>query len=191
VSRPILILASGSPRRRQLLEMLGIEVAIQPPHIPEIREPHELPQPYVERLAREKAASVSGDLVLAADTTVVVEGEVLEKPADPDDALRMLRRLQGRTHQVITAIALKTSGGTLTATDITAVTFRAADDAFLAAYVATGEPMDKAGAYGIQGYGAALVEGIQGDFFSVMGLPVRLVLQLLEQAGHTYRFGSE
>jgi len=191
VSRPILILASGSPRRRQLLEMLGIEIAIQPPHIPEIREPHELPQPYVERLAREKAASVSGDLVLAADTTVVVEGEVLEKPADPDDALRMLRRLQGRTHQVITAIALKTSGGTLTATDITAVTFRAADDAFLAAYVATGEPMDKAGAYGIQGYGAALVEGIQGDFFSVMGLPVRLVLQLLEQAGHTYRFGSE
>ena len=191
MSRPILILASGSPRRRQLLEMLGIEVAIQPPHVPEIREPHELPQPYVERLAREKAASVSGDLVLAADTTVVVEGEVLEKPADPDDALRMLRRLQGRTHQVITAIALKTSGGTLTATDITAVTFRAADDAFLAAYVATGEPMDKAGAYGIQGYGAALVEGIQGDFFSVMGLPVRLVLQLLEQAGHTYRFGSE
>ena len=191
MSRPILILASGSPRRRQLLEMLGIEVAIQPPHIPEIREPHELPQPYVERLAREKAASVSGDLVLAADTTVVVEGEVLEKPADPDDALRMLRRLQGRTHQVITAIALKTSGGTLTATDITAVTFRAADDAFLAAYVATGEPMDKAGAYGIQGYGAALVEGIQGDFFSVMGLPVRLVLQLLEQAGHSYRFGSE
>jgi septum formation protein len=189
VSRPILILASGSPRRRQLLEMLGIEVAIQPPHIPEIREPHELPQPYVERLAREKAASVSGDLVLAADTTVVVEGEVLEKPADPDDALRMLRRLQGRTHQVITAIALKTSGGTLTATDITAVTFRPADDAFLAAYVATGEPMDKAGAYGIQGYGAALVEGIQGDFFSVMGLPVRLVLQLLEQAGHPYRFG--
>jgi septum formation protein len=169
--------------------MLGIEVAIQPPHIPEIREPHELPQPYVERLAREKAASVSGDLVLAADTTVVVEGEVLEKPADPDDALRMLRRLQGRTHQVITAIALKTSGGTLTATDITAVTFRPADDAFLAAYVATGEPMDKAGAYGIQGYGAALVEGIQGDFFSVMGLPVRLVLQLLEQAGHPYRFG--
>jgi nucleoside triphosphate pyrophosphatase len=191
VSRPILILASGSPRRRQLLEMLGIEVAIQPPHIPEIREPHELPQPYVERLAREKAASVSGDLVLAADTTVVVEGEVLEKPADPDDALRMLRRLQGRTHQVITAIALKTSGGTLTATDITAVTFRPADDAFLAAYVATGEPMDKAGAYGIQGYGAALVEGIQGDFFSVMGLPVRLVLQLLEQAGHPYRFGPE
>jgi septum formation protein len=191
VSRPILILASGSPRRRQLLEMLGIEVAIQPPHIPEIREPHELPQPYVERLAREKAASVSGDLVLAADTTVVVEGEVLEKPADPDDALRMLRRLQGRTHQVITAIALKTSGGTLTATDITAVTFRPADDAFLAAYVATGEPMDKAGAYGIQGYGAALVEGIQGDFFSVMGLPVRLVLQLLEQAGHPYRFGLD
>jgi len=171
--------------------MLGIEVDVRPPHIPEIREPDELPQPYVERLAREKAASVSGDLVLAADTTVVVEGEVLEKPADADDALSMLRRLQGRTHQVVTAIALKTSRGTLSATDITAVTFRPADDAFLAAYVATGEPMDKAGAYGIQGYGAALVQGIQGDFFSVMGLPVRLVLQLLEQAGHPYRFGRE
>lgn len=191
MSRPVLILASGSPRRRQLLEMLGIGVDVRPPHIPEIREPDELPQPYVERLAREKAASVSGDLVLAADTTVVVEGEVLEKPADADDALSMLRRLQGRTHQVVTAIALKTSRGTLTATDITAVTFRPADDAFLAAYIATGEPMDKAGAYGIQGYGAALVEGIQGDFFSVMGLPVRLVLQLLEQAGHPYRFGRE
>ena len=189
--RPVLILASGSPRRRQLLDMLGIEVDVRPPHIPEIREPDELPQPYVERLAREKAASVSGDLVLAADTTVVVEGEVLEKPADADDALSMLRRLQGRTHQVVTAIALKTSRGTLSATDITAVTFRPADDAFLAAYVATGEPMDKAGAYGIQGYGAALVQGIQGDFFSVMGLPVRLVLQLLEQAGHPYRFGRE
>jgi septum formation protein len=186
---PVLVLASGSPRRRQLLEMLGLEVEVKPPHVPEIRGANELPQPYVERLAREKAASVSGDLVLGADTTVVVEGEVLEKPADPDDALRMLRRLQGRTHQVITAIALKTPGGTLTATDVTAVSFRAADDEFLSAYVATGEPMDKAGAYGIQGYGAALVEGIDGDFFSVMGLPLRLVLQLLERAGHPYQFG--
>ena len=183
-----LVLASGSPRRRQLLEMLGLEVEVRPPHIPEIRGPDEPPQPYVERLAREKASSVSGDLVLGADTTVVIEGEVLEKPADPADALRMLRRLQGRTHEVITAIALRTPEGILGATDVTAVSFRLADDDLLRAYVATGEPMDKAGAYGIQGYGAALVERIQGDFFSVMGLPVRLVLQLLERAGHPYRF---
>jgi septum formation protein len=191
MSGPTLVLASGSPRRRQLLEMLGLEVEVRPPHIPEIRGADELPQPYVERLAREKAASVSGDLVLGADTTVVVEGEMLEKPSDAADALRMLRRLQGRTHYVITAIALKTPAGTLGATDVTAVSFRPADDELLAAYVATGEPMDKAGAYGIQGFGAALVEGIQGDFFGVMGLPLRLVLQLLERAGHPYFFGQE
>jgi len=191
VSAPVLVLASGSPRRRQLLEMLGLEVEVRPPHIPEIRAPGEAPRAYVERLAREKAASVPGELVLGADTTVVVDGEVLEKPADAADALRMLHRLQGRTHQVLTAIALKTPRGILGATDVTAVAFRAADDDLLRAYVATGEPMDKAGAYGIQGYGAALVERIDGDFFSVMGLPVRRVLQLLEQAGYRYRFGRE
>ncbi len=191
MSQPALVLASGSPRRRQLLEMLGLTVDVKPPHIPEIRGPGEPPRPYVERLAREKAASVTGDLVLGADTTVVIGGEVLEKPADAEDALRMLRQLQGRTHHVITAIALKTPGGMLSATDVTAVSFRPADDDLLRAYVATGEPMDKAGAYGIQGYGAALVDCIQGDFFSVMGLPVRLVLELLEQAGHPYLFGRD
>ena len=191
MSAPVLVLASGSPRRRQLLEMLGLGVEVRPPRIAEIRAPGEDPRSYVERLAREKAASVAGDLVLGADTTVVVDGEVLEKPADADDALRMLRRLQGRTHQVLTAIALKTPRGMLGATDVTAVVFRTADDDLLRAYVATGEPMDKAGAYGIQGYGAALVERIDGDFFSVMGLPVRRVLELLEQAGYRYRFGRE
>jgi septum formation protein len=191
VSAPVLVLASGSPRRRQLLEMLGLGVEVRPPRIAEIRAPGEDPRSYVERLAREKAASVAGDLVLGADTTVVVDGEVLEKPTDADDALRMLRRLQGRTHQVLTAIALKTPRGMLGATDVTAVVFRTADDDLLRAYVATGEPMDKAGAYGIQGYGAALVERIDGDFFSVMGLPVRRVLELLEQAGYRYRFGRE
>jgi septum formation protein len=191
VTTPVLVLASGSPRRRQLLEMLGLGVEVRPPHIAEIRAAGEDPRSYVERLAREKAVSVAGDLVLAADTTVVVDGEVLEKPADADDALRMLRRLQGRTHHVLTAIALKTPRGMLGATDVTAVVFRAADDDLLRAYVATGEPMDKAGAYGIQGYGAALVERIDGDFFSVMGLPVRRVLELLEQAGYRYRFGRE
>jgi septum formation protein len=191
VTPPVLVLASGSPRRRQLLEMLGIPIEVRPSHIPELRNPGESPQAYAERLAREKAASVPGPLVLGADTTVVLDGEVLEKPVDAADALRMLRRLQGRVHQVITAIALKTPDRMLGATDLTAVTFRPADDDSLRAYVATGEPMDKAGAYGIQGYGAALVERIDGDFFGVMGLPVRLVLDLLASAGYRYRFGRD
>jgi septum formation protein len=188
MSREPLILASASPRRRQLLEMLGIPVRVVPSHIPEVRRPVETPVDYVERLAREKALSVPGRLVLGADTTVVARDEVLEKPLDAADALRMLRKLQGRTHQVVTSVALVADETVHQATDVTNVVFRRLDDAFLEAYVATGEPMDKAGAYGIQGYGAALVERIDGDFFSVMGLPIRLVLELLEHAGHGYRF---
>ena len=183
-----LTLASSSPRRRQLLEMLGIPIRVMSPNILEVRRPVETPMDYVERLAREKALSASGRLVLGADTTVVVRDEVLEKPVDPADAMRMLRKLQGRTHQVVTAIALVAGETIHQATDVTNVTFRRLGDAVLEAYVATGEPMDKAGAYGIQGYGAALVERIDGDFFSVMGLPLRLVLDLLERAGHPYRF---
>ena len=185
-----LVLASASPRRRQLLEMLAIPVRVSPSHIPEVRAPGEPPVAYVQRLAREKALSVPGDLVLAADTTVVVDDQVLEKPSDAADALRMLRLLQGRTHRVATAVALVADGRVLESTDITSVTFRPATDEFLQAYIATGEPMDKAGAYGIQGFGAALVERIVGDFFGVMGLPVRLVLELLEQAGWEYGFGD-
>ena len=183
-----LTLASSSPRRRQLLEMLGIPIRVVSPNILEVRRPAETPMDYVERLAREKALGASGRLVLGADTTVVVRDEVLEKPVDPADAMRMLKKLQGRTHQVVTAIALVAGETIHQATDVTNVTFRRLGDAVLEAYVATGEPMDKAGAYGIQGYGAALVERIDGDFFSVMGLPLRLVLDLLERAGHPYRF---
>lgn len=186
----LLTLASASPRRRELLTMLGIPFDVRASHIPEIRGPGESPRAYVERLAREKAMSVPGALVLGADTTVLLGDTLLEKPADEADALRMLRLLQGRTHQVISAVALIAEGVPHGATDVTAVTFRPADDDFLRAYIATGEPMDKAGAYGIQGYGAALVERIEGDFFGVMGLPVRLVLKLLESAGHPYRFGE-
>jgi nucleoside triphosphate pyrophosphatase len=186
--RETLTLASASPRRRQLLEMLGIPVRVVPSNIPEIRRPVETPMDYVERLAREKALSVPGALVLGADTTVVARDEVLEKPLDAADALRMLGKLQGRTHQVVTSVALVAEETIHQATDVTNVVFRRVDRAFLEAYVATGEPMDKAGAYGIQGFGAALVERIDGDFFSVMGLPVRLVLELLERAGHPYRF---
>jgi septum formation protein len=170
--------------------MLGIPIRVVSPNIPEVRRPMETPIDYVERLAREKALTVPGALVLGADTTVVIRDQVLEKPENANDALAMLRKLQGRTHQVVTSVALVADGSLHQATDITNVTFRRTDDAMLEAYVATGEPMDKAGAYGIQGYGAALVERIDGDFFSVMGLPLRLVLRLLEVAGHPYRFGG-
>jgi len=183
-----LTLASSSPRRRQLLEMLGIPLRVMSPNVPEVRRIVETPVDYVERLAREKATSVPGPLVLGADTTVVIRDEILEKPADAADALRMLQKLQGRTHQVVTSVALVADEAIHQATDVTNVVFRKLSDEFLESYVATGEPMDKAGAYGIQGYGAALVERIDGDFFSVMGLPIRLVLDLLERAGHAYRF---
>ena len=186
-----LVLASSSPRRRQLLEMLGLRFMVASANVQELRLPREAPGAYTRRLARDKARAVPGAWVLGADTVVTLGEEVLEKPRDADDALDMLRRLQGRRHDVITAVCLLADGVEHEATDTTAVYFRAADDDLLRAYVATGEPMDKAGAYGIQGYGAALVERIEGDFFSVMGLPLRLVLQLLERAGWEYRFGAE
>lgn len=184
----LLTLASASPRRRELLTMLAIPFDVRPSHAEEVRRPGELPRAYAERLAREKAQSVPGPLVLGADTTVLLGDVLLEKPADEADALRMLKLLQGRTHEVISSVALVADGVPHIATDITRVTFRAADDDFLRAYIATGEPMDKAGAYGIQGYGAALVERIEGDFFGVMGLPLRLVLQLMEKVGKPYTF---
>lgn len=183
-----LTLASSSPRRKQLLEMLGINVVVQPSFIPEVLRDGELPVEYSTRLATEKAGCVEGDLVLAADTIVVLAGEILEKPLSEADALGILRRLQGRTHEVVTSVALKQAGRTEVATDITRVTFRAADDTILLQYIATGEPMDKAGAYGIQGYGGALIERVEGDVFGVMGLPIRLVLDLLRKAGYDYGF---
>ena len=188
MTAPPLILASSSPRRRQLLEMLGIPFRVAGADIPEIRLPREAPADYARRLARDKARAVAGGWVLGADTIVVVGDQVLEKPRDPEDALEMLLRLEGRRHEVVTAVCLVADGTEHEAMDTTAVYFRPADPELLRAYVATGEPMDKAGAYGIQGYGAALVERIEGDFFSVMGLPVRLVLDLLRRAGWEYRF---
>ncbi|HEX5634748.1 MAG TPA: Maf family protein, partial [Gemmatimonadales bacterium] len=145
MTTPTLVLASQSPRRRQLLEMLGIPVTVIPSRVPEVRLPGEMPVPYAERLARAKAASVPGELVLGADTTVVAGGRILEKPVDEADALRILTRLQGRTHEVVTSVALK-GKQTRVLTDRTRVTFRAATEAMLRDYIATGEPMDKAGA---------------------------------------------
>jgi septum formation protein len=185
-----LVLASRSPRRRQLLEMLGLPFVVAHADVQELRLPREAPAAYARRLARDKARAVPGAWVLGADTIVVVDDKVLEKPAGAEDAFRMLQRLAGRRHEVVTAICLLADGIEHEAADTTAVYFRALDDAFLRAYVATGEPLDKAGGYGIQGYGAALVERIEGDFFSVMGLPVRLVLDLLARAGWEYRFDS-
>ena len=126
--------------------------------------------------------------MLAADTTVVLRGEVFEKPQTPAAAVEMLAQLAGRTHQVMTAVAVARDGRLEHAVDVTDVTFRPLSGDQIAAYVATGEPMDKAGAYAIQGKGAALVEGIRGDFFGVMGLPLRLALELLERFGLPYRF---
>lgn len=186
-----LVLASSSPRRRQLLEMLGIPHLVAHADIQELRLPREAPAAYARRLARDKARAVPGAWILGADTIVVLDDQVLEKPRDQADALRMLLALQGRRHEVLTAVCLIADGRTYEAQDVTAVYFRAADEAQLRAYVATGEPMDKAGGYGIQGFGAALVERIEGDFFSVMGLPVRLVLELLERAGRPYGFGRD
>lgn len=183
-----LVLASRSPRRRQLLDLLGLPVRVEPADIPEAIEPGEDPAAYVTRLAVSKAQAVPGDFVLGADTIVVLDDAILEKPTDTDDALSMLMRLQGRTHLVFTACALASSAGVASAIDTTRVTIRPLAEPFLRDYVATGEPMDKAGAYGIQGYGAALVERVEGDFFSVMGLPLRLVLDLLDGAGWNYTF---
>jgi septum formation protein len=171
--------------------MLGVDVVVSPGDVQEIRLPREAPAAYARRLARDKARAVPGELVLGADTIVVLDGDVLEKPASPADALAMLRRLQGRRHDVVTAVCLVARGEELEAVDTTGVVFRSAGDDFLEDYVATGEPLDKAGAYGIQGFGAALVERIEGDFFSVMGLPVRLVIDLLAKAGSPYRFPTD
>ncbi len=187
-----IVLASGSPRRRQLLEMLGIPFRVVTPEVEETRGPAEQPEGYVTRLAREKAGVVAarekGAVVLAADTTVVLRGRVFEKPGTPDEAVEMLKRLQGRKHQVLTAVAVACEGRLEHALDVTDVTFRRLSDQAIADYVATGEPLDKAGAYAIQGKGAALVEGIHGDFFGVMGLPLRLALDLLARFGVPYRF---
>lgn len=186
----VLTLASASPRRRQLLEMLGIPVVVKPSHIPEIHRPGEAPGAYAARLAREKASNVAGEWVLGADTTVVLDRELLEKPMDDEDAVRMLSLLQGRTHEVVTAVALIAGGAVRERIDVTEVTFRPMTEALLRAYVATGEPMDKAGAYGIQGFGATIVERIEGDYFAVMGLPLGRLVRLMERVGVRYDFGT-
>ena len=180
----VLTLASTSPRLRQLLEMLGIPVEVRPSNVPEVRDPGELPAAYTLRLARAKAGSVPGAFVLGADTTVALDEHVLEKPADAADAVRILSLLQGRTHEVVTAVALAAGGVTRERVDTTLVTFRPASRAYLEAYVATGEPMDKAGAYGIQGYAAMFVAEMRGEHSGIVGLPLCETTLLLREYGY-------
>jgi septum formation protein len=172
--------------------MLGIRHEVDPAHIDEDPRSGESAEEVAGRLAREKAHAVShrrpGRWVLGADTVVVIDGEILNKPESPAHAEEMLARLAGRDHRVVTAIALANNEVLHEARDITRVWFRPLSADLIRAYVATGEPLDKAGAYGVQAAGAALVERIEGDFFGVMGLPLRLVVELLARAGMPYSF---
>jgi septum formation protein len=191
---PPVILASQSPRRRELLTLVGIPHTIRPADIDERYLPGEAPRAHAERLAREKAAVIARDepdaVVIGSDTIVVVDGEVLGKPRDDQHAAEMLARLSGRSHVVMTAVAVMWRGVELSAVEEVGVTFHPLDADTILAYIATGEPMDKAGAYGIQGYGATIVARVDGDYFAVMGLPLQRLVRLMGQLGLGYRFSA-
>lgn len=188
---PRLVLASRSPRRAELLSRLGLSFTVQIPEVDESLLDHESPTAAADRLARIKAQAAlqDGALVIGCDTLVVHRGDILGKPADPAEAVEMLRRLQGEEHEVYTGVALATPGRVECAVEMTRVWFRPLDPRECQEYVATHEPLDKAGAYGIQGYGAAIVERIAGDYFNVMGLPIQRLLELFRRFGWRYAFG--
>jgi len=184
---PKIILASASPRRAEILRTAGWQFETLAVHIDETRHQDEEAVSYVKRLAREKAETAAGRstglTVVGADTTVVVEEQILEKPIDSDDAERMLRLLSGRWHKVLTGVAVvDRKNPTRVDCQATEVKFAAMNDDDISWYVASEEPMDKAGAYAIQGLGARFIEGIRGDYFNVVGLPIRLVYELLQSA---------
>jgi septum formation protein len=189
----MLVLASASPRRQELLRNARFVFEVQPAHIPEEPQPGELPEACAQRLAREKALAVSqqrpADWVLGADTIVVIDGTILNKPADEVDAKRMLRLLSGKTHRVITGVCLAGSAGAEKVCDVRAETtevhFHPLSDEEIADYVATGEPMDKAGAYAIQGVASRWISRIDGCYFNVVGLPVPLVCRMMRERGLT------
>jgi septum formation protein len=185
----MLVLASASPRRRELLTQAGFSFDVHPAHIPEEPFPGEEPIAYVIRLAREKAEAVYAELssqssaplqVIGADTTVTLDDQILGKPEDVANAARMLRLLSGRTHRVITGVAVVSAAGTDAAAEVTAVRFRALTEVEIKDYVASGEPMDKAGAYAIQGHAARWIPRIEGCYFNVVGLPIARVTMMLE-----------
>lgn len=180
------ILASASPRRRELMPMLGItEFDIVPAVLPEPDAAGLGPGEAVERIARSKAAEVAGnhpgDVVIAADTLVYLDGIPLGKPKDAPDAARMLRALSGRSHEVWSGAAIAAGGRLLTAAECTRVEFRPLSEEEIAAYIATGEPMDKAGAYGIQGRASVMIRGIEGDYYNVVGFPLCRIYEMLRE----------
>ena len=183
-----LVLASSSPRRRELLAALGLTFEVCPAEVDESLAAGESPFDAAERLAREKAmraaAGIRGEaVVVAADTLVVLRGEALGKPADRADAVRMLRALAGRTHEVVTGLALARDGRVVSGRDVTHVVFAPMTEEEIRAYAASGEPDDKAGAYALQGIGGVFVERVEGSPSNVVGLPVRLFARLAREAG--------
>lgn len=195
-SDSMLVLASASPRRQELLRNAGIPFVVQPTDIPEVPEAGEAPRAFAERMARQKALTVfrqrPHDVVLGADTIVVVDAEILGKPRDDADAARMLRLLSGRRHEVTTGVCLvgQQLGPAISFVDVrsetTAVTMDALSDEDIRAYISTREPMDKAGAYAIQGRASRWVSRIEGDYFNVVGLPVSLVYKMIREHGEVY-----
>jgi|SRR6185437_7425598 septum formation protein len=188
------VLASASPRRRELLDLIGIPHVVDPADIDESMHVAELPVAHVERLAREKASKVAGRhhgaLVIAADTVVVLDGRVMGKPRTEDQAYDMLSDLSGATHTVLTGMACAFNGELESSVDDVSVTFRSLAKDEIREYIATGEPMDKAGSYGIQGYGATIVRRIDGDYFAVMGLSLVRLVELMQKLRVRYHFGG-
>lgn len=190
--RPRLVLASSSPRRRELLGNLGLAFDLRPVDLDETPRPEEPPEAYVSRLAREKAAAAVGlgrpgaaELVLAADTVVVLDGELLGKPADPAEARAMLGRLAGREHVVHTGVELaETAGRRAGLVTTSRVEMAPLDEATIRWYVDSGEPLDKAGSYGIQNLGALFVEAVHGNYSNVVGLPLPTVYRLFRELGY-------
>lgn len=183
-----MILASQSPRRRELLGQMGFSFTVRPAKGEELPHPELTPAQLVEELARQKALEVSAeteadDVVVAADTVVAIDGKVLGKPHDKVHAAQMLSALSGREHTVYTGVAVKRGETLLVEHEATQVRFRPLTEREIDLYIQTGEPMDKAGSYGIQGYGALLVEGIRGDYFNVVGLPICRLGRMLAQVG--------
>lgn len=182
----MLVLASSSPRRSELLRSAGIDFRVHASNVPEIHTPGELPEQYVRRLSSSKAQAVvpqnSNSFILGADTVVIVDHHILEKPSDATDARRMLRLLSGREHQVTTGVCLITPDRhTDVRTETTDVTFSKLSEEEIDFYISTGEPMDRAGAYAIQGLASRWVQGISGCYFNVVGLPIPLVYRMLRE----------
>ena len=183
-----IILASQSPRRQELLKLLGLEFTVHTADIDEHMDPSLPPEQEVARVSAEKARAVAKDcaeedIIISADTIVVIDGQILGKPKSEADAIRMLNLLSGRRHEVMTGLTVLSGGQSQTRVVRTGIEFRRLTDREIDAYVATGEPMDKAGAYGIQGYACRYITGIRGDYYTVMGLPVQQLYCALRDLG--------